>query len=1325
MDDCDENQFAEEEKLLEQLKTNCKTDGTEIDPHISAPIFHKLAILYLQRSKICNTVSECIIRLTRSAALLNAALVRITSDANDIKYSLKELHQHLLETAEAHIKDADLFDKANHVKRSIEEMRSFVDKQLVEISKIEADISESNLNEKELNKIKAIESLQNKITADYTEIMSNLANYCEQIMGKAPCKFAIVGLGSLARKEITPFSDFEHQIVIDSKFDDKDETISNYFRWYSVIFQIILINLGETTISSLLNTASSKFGSWFFDDVTKCGISFSGELPWACAFSLGRQQVTVTKDGKTQLIKFLPDLLKYRPSQQILKNAYHSESILTNVCYVYGDQSVYRKSESCVDGDVLMQNGSLADDVLNQVKHNLENFAVRSVLLKVNDQGKCNVEKDIYCATTLFMSALGKLNHISTTSGFEIVRKLADKTVISNFAKHKLMHAIAIACELRLRWYMMNKKRKDEINTEDANSIVGKRNAISYFQTAYALQCDISKRYGLKKKHYYSHPSLLNISIYSSFKSDEELENCIKAFEASSKEQRLLEFDEVMKMLTTSSPKCNSTQTSNINIDGNGKEVLCGMFFMIGRELLEMSKLIDAKEYLEKSLKIKQQLSSDLATDKDMAMILHETGRCSMKLRKHTEAKNYFGKALKIKKKIASDFTNDREMADTLYEIGGCLINMKNLTDAKACLEKALEINQELPKDIDTEKNMSDILYEIGRCLIVMNQPIEAKNALQKALKIKQQLPKGVTCDKDEADTFYLIGRCLIEMNNLADAGDHFEKAVKIKQLLISDDFPTENDMADNLHNIGKYLYFTDKLADAKDYLEKALSIKQEISSDVDADVGVAISLLIIGRCLVELNEPVDARNHLQKALKILLQISSDEKNWENTQKVEQLFLSNDVFTNQLIAVALNEIGQCLMRMLEFVDAKQYLERALDIQKQISNDVACDREIALTLYKIGQCLYWMNKFTDANECLQKTLKMQHRISSDVANDGKVAHTFHEIGRCLIKMKKHADAKQHLKEALEIQQRISSDLTTDADLAHTLHDIGRCLIGMNKLAEAKNHLKRALEIRQQISSDSTTDLSIAYTFHEIGRCLGEMYKLTEAKDYLERSLEIKQRISNDVATDGDVAFALLEIGRCLMKMNKLTDAKDCMDRALEISLRISSDIATDRSVAYTLLEIGRCLMKMNKLIDAKDYMDRALEINQRISNDIATERNVACTLLQTGRCLMKMNKLIDAKNYMDRALEIKKRISCDIATDRNVAFTLLEIGRCLMKMNKFVDAKDYLERALEIQQRTSSDHTCDQNVAVTMREIDRCINKMNKLDDVKKPFGKRW
>ena len=42
--------------------------------------------------------------------------------------------------------------------------------------------------------------------------MKDVSHYCEHVMGPQPCKLAVVGMGSLAKNEITPYSDFEHII---------------------------------------------------------------------------------------------------------------------------------------------------------------------------------------------------------------------------------------------------------------------------------------------------------------------------------------------------------------------------------------------------------------------------------------------------------------------------------------------------------------------------------------------------------------------------------------------------------------------------------------------------------------------------------------------------------------------------------------------------------------------------------------------------------------------------------------------------------------------------------------------------------------------------------------------------------------------------------------------------------------------------------------------------------------------------------------------------------------------------------------------------------
>ena len=380
-------------------------------------------------------------------------------------------------------------------------MRNDVDKALSKIPKIIKDKSKIKVSEQEQEKLKAIEDLQNKITADYTATMANIAEDCEQIMGTAPCNFAVVGMGSLARKEITPYSDFEHLIVLGTNDNHQNENNLNYFRWFSVIFQVIIINLGETIIPSVLNETNSKLGEWFYDNVTTRGICFDAVLPWASKLPLGRSK-TRNKPWTTELIKTVPDMLKYLNEDEIIKNGYHLGDILTKTCYVYGDRSLYDEFESGANDILNKQNENIKTEVLCQIKDDLETFSIRSVLSKISDDGKCNVKKDVYRVTTLFVAALGRLNKISKRSCFEVIHELEIKQAISKNARNKLSYAIALACEIRLRYYMNQNRQNDEISDTNATKIlletVGEMSVIDYFQIAYALQCDISKKFDLK-----------------------------------------------------------------------------------------------------------------------------------------------------------------------------------------------------------------------------------------------------------------------------------------------------------------------------------------------------------------------------------------------------------------------------------------------------------------------------------------------------------------------------------------------------------------------------------------------------------------------------------------------------------------------------------------------------------------------------------------------------------------------------------------------------------------------------------------------------------
>jgi len=116
----------------------------------------------------------------------------------------------------------------------------------------------------------------------------------------------------------------------------------------------------------------------------------------------------------------------------------------------------------------------------------------------------------------VFISTLGRLNEINASSSFNIISKLK-KQCISEYSEHKLMYAVAVACEIRLRWYMLCKqqnnyieKHKDQDASEILLNLVGANSIFSYYKIAYALQCDISKQLDLKRKHFFFKPTTIS-----------------------------------------------------------------------------------------------------------------------------------------------------------------------------------------------------------------------------------------------------------------------------------------------------------------------------------------------------------------------------------------------------------------------------------------------------------------------------------------------------------------------------------------------------------------------------------------------------------------------------------------------------------------------------------------------------------------------------------------------------------------------------------------------------------------------------------------------
>ena len=542
----------DETEIAEQLKRLCDKHGREIDPKTSAVLLHKLAKIYRMRS-------PGMFSLIRSAALFNAAIVRSPKNKREIINDLRQLCKHVLEIADAQNKDADLIQHTETVKVAIQSMRDQVDGKLKEVKTIPNNVGKDKLLFLEQEKTSKLQYLQDNLAKQYTQIMAGIAEYCEGVMGPVPCKFAVAGMGSLARKEITPYSDFEHIILLDNavKQNNDYEQCLKYFRWFSVIFQIIVINLGETIIPSVavnsLNDQSVEKGDWFYDAVTMRGVSFDGMMPHASKFPLGRRQLTERKPWMTELIKTVDDMLQYLSGKESLKNGYHLNDILTRTCFVYKNEQVFNEFQQNVFRylETEGQNESGQEFVKTQLINDLQKFAARPTLAKLKRKQSFNIKQVFYRSITLFIISLGRIYNINSSSCYGILHGLVEQGQIKEITKHKLMYAVALACEIRLKWYSMNKSQRDDVpSITEIVKIIGEFSTASYFQITYSLQSDASKRLQLKKAHFYSNLHLLNLSIGYCLENHRLQKMSAKLTKVSSSDERLYNFDDCLRLLT-------------------------------------------------------------------------------------------------------------------------------------------------------------------------------------------------------------------------------------------------------------------------------------------------------------------------------------------------------------------------------------------------------------------------------------------------------------------------------------------------------------------------------------------------------------------------------------------------------------------------------------------------------------------------------------------------------------------------------------------------------------------------------------------------------
>ncbi|CAH1787242.1 unnamed protein product [Owenia fusiformis] len=289
------------------------------------------------------------------------------------------------------------------------------------------------------------------------EFSAEIMEQCISMCGPPPCRFTMVGLGSLARGETTPYSDMEYLFLTESN------RFNEYFLDLHFYFQIQVLNFGETPlpavgIPSLNNFYQQNDDNDFFDDVTPSGFKLDGNMPWAAKIPPGHKK-TVTKDPLS-LIGTPIYMATLSTTEADKKHGYHLATIISTSTYIMGDEELFKEFESQLalvrskEDKQALSSVCLERTIEDCMKYAYAGWSNEDLFSK-------HAKKDYYRFPSILINNLKDLYMINKSSPWEIIEELS-KELSQEMCSH-LLFMINVVIGIRLFTYCFKNQQHDSI----------------------------------------------------------------------------------------------------------------------------------------------------------------------------------------------------------------------------------------------------------------------------------------------------------------------------------------------------------------------------------------------------------------------------------------------------------------------------------------------------------------------------------------------------------------------------------------------------------------------------------------------------------------------------------------------------------------------------------------------------------------------------------------------------------------------------------------------------------------------------------------------
>ncbi|XP_019643818.1 PREDICTED: uncharacterized protein LOC109484909 [Branchiostoma belcheri] len=1155
---------------------------------------------------------------SQAAALYNGALVR----AADATFKV-ELTEKLKETEVSFLKHVvhtncmpSLSDVERAHKEVIRTMREKVKQRLDSIDQqfnLREHLEDQHTRTRvESQRADAIRGLFVEIAQSRKEFVGVLASECMEVLGPAPCKYAVTGLGSQATETVTPYSDLEFTILLDEHCDT--DSNKQYFRHLTHYLHLKIINLGETIIPAVAIKSLNDFESsnpadnWFYDSVTPRGFAFDGAMPWASKTPLGRGK-TKAKPA-LELIRSPSRMAELQQEDFALSEGYHLSDILRNVCCITGDDSLVGRYIEIVNETLTStrrRGSSIFRRAGDTLAKDVERYGKQGLTARLLD-----VKKDIYRFPTISIDSLCILCGLQPGRVWKVISDMVESGILTRENADHLKVLVSISAELRLRTYLANGKQCETMSALPSIATDGQTGdrEVAFKSVFYLPDDDMLFRY-----HYRAIPLKKLLSSVSTDHLPESLRRLRSTtlFDAGPNVKAricmlLLKAEEaighyehaVLQLLNIVEPLKQLDALDYLDERCISDESLATLLRKIGTAWKVLGNSRKAISYYQMTLRIVKAVHGRDSCNPEIASAFGYLGSAWLKLDKKKEALGYLTIAHKMREEMYGPDASHPEIESSLDSLAEAWQYQGDFRKAMSVFEQKLRLTKMLHKG--DELALATCLKSMGGCLSNLGDSRKAIRYQEKALKMIRSVYGHNTGHPMVISALKGLGESYLEVSNHRRGVDYMEQALRAWKIIYGEraDHP---DIASALSDLGLAWNSAGDFTVSQKYHVSALKMRRDIYGVGSPHSDIAYSLKNIGFTLTKRGNHKEALQYQEQALAMLKRVHG-----ENVDHPD-------------IANTLNHLGECCCNVGDYERATQIFQEALAMWNACHGDISNHPDIAMAFNNLGIVSRHIGDHRKAISYHRQALEIAEATFGRETPHSLIASTYNNMATAYVLMGDPTRAIEYNENALSIWKAIYGSgspyvLQTLMNLAVTLNMFGR-------KKEAMKHYQEALKMCEDVYGRGKDHPNVATLLSNLGLLWSELFQYDKALDFLERSLEMKQRLFGDMAHP-TVATTSEIIAGVWLKRRDHANAVKYFEETLEM-LKIVHGDRPQMRVAEILVKLGICWEILNDYKTAIHCNERALDMLNLICED-PTHPDI----VSTQNSLQRLRKLKDSK-----------------------------------------------------------------------------------------------